>query len=493
MARTTLKGQAVWSIVLQFSRFGGNAVVFLALARFLTLEQIGAFGMAYAPIRWTQALHKSGISNSVVASIHVAGDCRPDDRAPAFTALFWLSLGVTGFAVLGIGLLAWGLARTGPSGEPVAAMMLVMLAVPVAFGLSAVSEGLLQKRLQVRALALRTVVVQIAAAVVAVWLARAGWGAWSLVGFAGMNAVASAVLSIILAGWRPHRGPCIADMKAELPQMTAISARAVVAAGTRPMMQVAIGLVLGLDAAGAFQIAQRIYQILDALCLAPIRFLVLPLFARARDAAGGVLSGDVVLRGLGIAGLVTAPVYVGTLVVAAPALDLAIGPDNARAAVLPLQILCLLGFNITAVTILTQAATAAGYPGLPLRRAMLTFVLTLAFGAPALLISTEAVTAAFVAGSYVALARYFIALGGKLRVAATDLVAAVLRPYLAALLAFLPLAFSQWIVRADFSTGGYALALLVTLVSYAGLVWFLAPGSWHDLATRRPVPAFDET
>ena len=60
--KSSLKGHALWSAVLQFSRFGGNAVIFLAMARFLSLEEIGAFGLAYAPIRWkTRVIRLSSI------------------------------------------------------------------------------------------------------------------------------------------------------------------------------------------------------------------------------------------------------------------------------------------------------------------------------------------------------------------------------------------------------------------------------------------------
>lgn len=482
MAEGKLKGQAIWSVVLQFSRFGGNAVVFLAMARFLTIEQIGAFGMAYAPVRWTQALHKAGISNSVVATIRRQHSGEEDKGSEAaFTALFWLSLGLSLLVMVGIGALALRLGTVWQQSQPITEMMLVLLVVPLALGLAAVPEGLLQKRLEIRALALRTVTVQLLAAGFAVALAMQGFGGWALVGFAALNAVLSSAISIAMAGWRPLSGPQWQQIQKELPQASAIAGRALIAGGTQPLMQFCIGLFLGLEASGAFQIAQRIYQIIDALCLAPIRFLVLPLFARARQNNGGVLPGPAVLKGLGTASLVTAPFYLGTLVIAEPALTLVIGARNAAGSVLPLQILCLLGFNITLVTILTQAATAAGRPEIPLRRAAATLALTTVLGLPALQVSTEAVTLAFVAASYAALIGYLHRLSPVFGLSASSMAAVAARPYAAGMLAVLPLAAVTLGAGVQLPLWALGLALAGTAALYA----LLLPQAWQRLLGGR--------
>lgn len=145
MAEKSLKSHAVWSVVLQFSRFGGNALVFLVMARFLTIEQIGAFGMAYAPIRWTQVVHKSGILASVVVVVREQSDGTVKQDDPAFTALFWLASLVSLLVVALISALAWGLNALAVVAPSVDEMMLAMLIVPIAFGLSSVPEGLLHK------------------------------------------------------------------------------------------------------------------------------------------------------------------------------------------------------------------------------------------------------------------------------------------------------------------------------------------------------------
>lgn len=485
MASGRLKSHAVWSVVLQFSRFGGNAVIFLAMARFLTLEQIGAFGMAFAPIRWTQALHKAGISNSVVATLRKEGDTHEDvDDGPAFTALFWLSIGLSLMVMVGIGLLALLLGAGWHQEQPIAQMMLVMLVVPLAFGISAVPEGLLQKRLEIRSLALRTVTVQLFAAAFAVVLAVKGFGGWSLVGFATLNAVLSSAISVAMAGWRPRSAPKWQEIRVELPQAMTIAGRALIAGGTRPLMQFCIGLFLGLEASGAFQIAQRIYQIIDALCLAPIRFLVLPLFSRARERNNGHLPGKVVLNGLKIAGAVTAPFYLGTIVIAEPALTLIIGTENATRSILPLQILCLTGINITVVTILTQAATAAGRPGIPFWRAVVTLVLTALLGFPGLYVSTEAVTLGFVLAAYITMGGYVVKLSEVFELTKGSMLGAVTRPYMAGLLAVLPLGTVTLATDIRVPLWLWGPALFGTAILYLLLLRLMVPQVWQQIFAR---------
>ncbi|WP_282078383.1 oligosaccharide flippase family protein [Epibacterium ulvae] len=450
MAEKTLKSHAIWSVVLQFSRFGGNALVFLAMARFLTIEQIGAFGMAYAPVRWAQVLHKSGILSSVVVVVRRKKDnAEVEQDDPAFTALFWLAMLASALVCGLIFLLALGLGRFSSIDASVDDMMLAMLIVPIAFGVSSVPEGLLQKNMQVKAIALRTLAVQLGSAAVALVLAMQGYGGWAMVWFAIMNAVLSSVASVFLAGWWPKGGPDLARMRAHLPQMSAISGRGLVAGGVHALLQFSVGLAFGLAGAGAFQIAQRIHQILDALCLAPVRFLVLPLFSKATEKGDGTLPGAMVLRALTIAGLISAPVYCGTILVAAPVLTLVIGAENASHAVPTLQILCCVGLSLSTGAILSQALTAVGRAGLAFWRVVGTLVITVLLAGPSMLVSVEAVTLGYVIAAYASMWIFLQRTTQIFDLTPRQAFTALARPYLAALIAFGPLFWLQHIVQTD--------------------------------------------
>ncbi|MGB1389138.1 MAG: hypothetical protein ACPG61_09650 [Paracoccaceae bacterium] len=100
-----LSSPAAWAFVLQVARVSGNAVVFLMAARLLPLEQIGVFALAYAPVRWAQALHKAGVVDSTVAArpVSVATD----------GGHFWLAMIVSALTVAGLGV-----ASLRPSSHP---------------------------------------------------------------------------------------------------------------------------------------------------------------------------------------------------------------------------------------------------------------------------------------------------------------------------------------------------------------------------------------
>ncbi|WP_417690108.1 oligosaccharide flippase family protein [Roseibium sp.] len=481
MAKFKLKGPAFWSVLLQFSRFGGNALVFFAIARFLTIEQIGAFGMAYAPIRWLQVLHKAGVSNCVVVAMRGNSVGSARDQEEVFSALFWLSMGITVIASMVLVGIAAVLQIFSENSQGVTWMIYAMIPVLIAFGLSSVPEGIMQKKLQIKALAIRTLFVQAVAAMITFMLAMKGYGGWALVGFTVLNAVASSVISIIAARWLPKGRPRWPHIREQLPQMSSISGRALLASSTRPMMQFAIGLVIGFEASGAFQIAQRVYQILDALCLAPIRFLILPLFSREVDRKGA-LSATTVIRALQMAGIISAPFYLGTMIISRPTLTWIIGPENAAHSVLPLQLLCLLGLNITSVTILTQAATVIGHSKVTFWRALWTLCGTAILGLPSLFISTEAVVLSFVAASYANLIYYYTCLGPAFNRAPKDLVLPVAYPYLAGLLALVPLTGIHlfWSPQSSAFRWVYMGGILTALSLYAVLLKLLVPAAWRE-------------
>ncbi len=205
-ARGRALSNGVWSTVLQWSRFGINALVFLLVARFLNLAEIGAFALAFAPVRFLQVLHKNGIADAIIIA---------ERRREAEEALFGLSL-LIAFAC-SAGLL--GSAALSASTAPVAPMLVAFAAIPILYGLSAVPEGILRREMRIRALALRTLATQLIAGALTLAAAAAGFGAWSLAVFALVNAVLGSVISIVLAVGGP--APSHRVVASGLPRGTA--------------------------------------------------------------------------------------------------------------------------------------------------------------------------------------------------------------------------------------------------------------------------------
>jgi len=367
--------QAAWSVLLQWSRLGVNAALFLIVARYLTLAEIGAFATAFAPIRLLQVVHKSGIADAYLVS-----DKGESQRSAFFTLS--VSLGLSFTAILGLSALILP--------DPIAHLMAALCPVPLIIGLSAIPEATLRADLRIKALALRTLIAQLFAAALALLALNAGWGAASLVVFALINALVTAIISIALARVFPTSLPTRPALRAALPDITHISARDLAGGATLPLMQLAVGAVLGLPAAGAFQIAARILSLLDALAISPIRYITLPHFAALVETPSLSVA---VLRSLRLTSLIASFVYFGAMVVSADLLTISVGPAHTQITAPLLPAFCLLGLVGALAMSLNQSLTAIGHTRLTLYRALANLMLTALLAIPALMLSTTAAAA----------------------------------------------------------------------------------------------------
>lgn len=351
-----------WSALLQWSRFGLNAVVFLFAARVLSLEQFGAFATGFALIKLTQGIHKAGVSDTVV--IKAATPLR-------LHALFGLAL-IFGLLVSALFLLMTILLELSSS-------LLALGLIPPLHGMSAVSDGLLRKRLNIRALAVRTAVTQSIAATVALVALHNGSGVAALVIFAVLNTTLTALLSIFLAGWVPKTIPKRRHIRLTFKTVMNISGRDFFNSGVLPLAQITIGLFVGLPSAGAFQIATRVLSMLDTLTLAPLRYLALPKFASLKNTQR---FNSEIHRCLNLSTIFGCWVWFGLASSTSQLLGFIVGNTEALVIAPILQALIPLGLGTAFTMTFTQALMARGLTQLVLSRAIWTFGLSVAFTIP---------------------------------------------------------------------------------------------------------------
>jgi O-antigen/teichoic acid export membrane protein len=346
-----------WSVLLQWSRFGTNAVVFLIAARFLSLKEFGAFATAFGAIKLAQGFHKSGISEAVV--IKKASALR-------LNTLFALS-SISGVILAGgyLTFAAWFGANS---------TFLFLAIVPVVLGFSAISDGLLRKRLNIRGLALRTFFSQIIAASIALIALRLDAGATALVIFTVLNVVLSGTLSIIMAGWYPTKFPSLRDVRLTLKTVLQIAGRDSLNSGILPLSQITIGIFIGLPEAGAFQIATRILSMIDALTLAPLRYLILPKFAVLK--VHSTFKSEI-HKNLKLTVSCACWVWFGLASSTIQVLELVVGAEHATTVTPILHGLIPLGFSTALAMTFTQALMARGETHLVLKRAVITFGVSL--------------------------------------------------------------------------------------------------------------------
>ncbi|WP_299288192.1 oligosaccharide flippase family protein [uncultured Tateyamaria sp.] len=353
----------LWSFALQWARVGIAAAVFLVATRFLTLAEIGLFATAIAPVRLTQGLHKAGIGEAVI--IQGKSQRRRD-------ALF--AMAVMSGLLLSVLLASVGFALQ-------THLLTALAAIPALNGFAAVSEGLLRRRLALRALALRTIAVQTIAATITLWLLICGAGAWALASFALLNAGLSCGLSIWLAGYRPKSLPNSRYQSLLRPLVIQITIRDLLTNAQFPLAQLAIGLSLGMTAAGAFQIATRMLNLIEALTLSPLRFIALPQLRRATDLR------CTLRQHLRLNATLAAWIWGGTVAAAPNILALVVGTEHASAVSPILRALALTGLLAALWMPMLQALTATGHTRLVLKYATVGSTLAVTLVTPTLLLN----------------------------------------------------------------------------------------------------------
>lgn len=379
----------IWSFTLQWSRFGLNAAVFLVAARFLSLSEIGVFATAFAPIKLAQVIHKAGIVEAVII--------KPNTPTRLAT-LFGLSLGSG--VLLSLSYFALAIVLGAPAST--AALGLI----PLLLGLSSVSEGLLRKRLRIRALALRTAASQTVAAVVALIMLKIGYGAAALVGFAVLNVALSSVVSVFLAQWWPSETASLKRISQTSKLVFQIAGRDAVNSSVLPLAQIGIGLRFGLAEAGAFQIATRMLSMLDALTLSPLRYIALPSLKRiADDEAFKQKTTDSLRHSLTLA----CWIWFGLAVATTDLLVIAVGPQHAIATAPMLLSLIPLGLSAAFTMPFAQALTARGQTGLVFKRAIALLACSTALSLPMFWVSAQSVALALSLASICTLAGFLYA------------------------------------------------------------------------------------
>ena len=239
----------IWSVVQQIGGQIATMLVFFALAALLPPSDFGLVGMAGA---WLAVLTAFGETGFGAALIH-----RDELRSEHLSSIFGINLAM-GVALTLVGAaLSWpaaGLFRT-PALQPVMAALSLGFLVR-AFGLT--QAALAQRELRFRALAIRDLVASLAGGAVGIGLALSGFGVWSLVGMALVNAVVGTALLWRLARWRPRRVEISRRAAAELwPYGSQIFGFNLLKAVAQNADRFIIGSVLGVHAVGVYTFASR--------------------------------------------------------------------------------------------------------------------------------------------------------------------------------------------------------------------------------------------
>jgi O-antigen/teichoic acid export membrane protein len=354
-----------WKAASQAVELGTRTVVAVVLARLLGPREFGLAGMAVAFSALGQAFADAAVTSAVVQR----RDLTDVDRSTAF----WMSLGAgAGLTVLGVA--TSGLVAGFFDESRVQALFAALSCGFLLAAVSALPSALLARALDFRRLELCGMVGVVTGAVVAVAAAIRGAGAGAIVAQRLVSLAVTGVLLWLATSWRPA------------PVFSRASLRALGGFGLnvlgsrlffylqRNADNLLVGRVLGASALGTYALAYNLVLLPFTQLVDPLRSVLFPAFANIQ--ADRARLGAIWLRSTRVLAAALLPAMLGLLVVAPDFVAVVLGRRWASA-VVPIQVLAVVGMAQSLIGVNSVALTAIGRTGPLLRFSILTFVLSL--------------------------------------------------------------------------------------------------------------------
>ncbi len=411
VTRGRAMGGVLWTVAQRWSVRLTTLGVFVVLGRLLTPADFGVVALASVFIGFVNVFSDFGLSTYLVQSRSV------DQRSTS--TVFWSGLALSTLLALLVCAAAGPVAALFGVDE-LAAVIRVMSVSIFVTAFSSTPTALLKRDLDFRSIALRSVVATVVSGAVAVGLAFAGAGVWSLVAQAVVFSSVSAVVLWVASRWRPSRAFDPATARQAMAYGSSVLGIQLVSQLRRRGADLAIGAVAGTVALGYWAVANRILVVVFDTVVQVISAVSTPVFARLKDDRPRLQRGYVTAVTLSLA--VVVPVLVVLLVTAPVAIPLVFGGRWDRAVPVA-QLLCVATLFTTMVYFDRGLMLAVGRQRLELVMATATAV-----GGLVLMVGAAHISLVFAAWAAVAQA----ALAWPVRVRVTTRVLDIpARPYVA--------------------------------------------------------------
>ena len=278
MTETSLRARAVtgvlWTALQKWSVRLSTFVAFLLLGRLLAPKDFGVVAVASVFITLMTTLADAGFATYLVQ----AETLTQRAKNTAFTI-------ATGSGLL---LFALGVVLAGPLadalGIPEVRHVLPALSSSlVLVGLSSVPSALLTREMHFQALAVRQVLANVISVLVAVGLAAAGAGVWSLVGQLLSLRLMTSLALVVASDFRPGGGWSSEDARAMLSySLKAMGAQLLMQARTQGEALLLAALA-GPVALGLWTVAGRLVLVVGDLLGTVVGSVSAPVFARVQN------------------------------------------------------------------------------------------------------------------------------------------------------------------------------------------------------------------
>lgn len=295
----------LWAAVEIGSLTGVSLVTLVILARLLGPVEFGLATLGLMIIQVLILFVEVPFNDAIVQ--------RKDLKGIDLDTAFWTSSGIA--AALILGCFATADIVSDAFDEPRLADVVKWLALSILFtALSTVPQAQLRRELRFRELAQRAIVSRIAGAVVAVAMAFAGYGFWSLVAQQLVQSFAATLLLWLTGVWRPRMRFSKSSLSGFFAIGATVSATVFVDLTANRIYSFLVGYFIGVAALGYWNVAMRIADTVMVLVGHAAHQVGLAIFAKQQADPQGLRGGF--LAASQMVSLITIPLFTGLIVLA---------------------------------------------------------------------------------------------------------------------------------------------------------------------------------
>lgn len=339
---------AAWSVADKWGVRVASLATFAALSRILEPAEFGLVAAAQIVVMLLQTVSNQGIVQALV----VAPNLTPSYKATASSIALVTGLMST-FAVI---VCATPLSRlfNQPNFAPVVSALGCTLLLQA---VGSVPTAQLQRSLQFKRLAQRSVISAILGGAAGVTAAMVGWGVWALVAQSLTQVAVATLLAWFAARMKPTLGWNRRDARAMMrfagPVMLADIVAVVIGQGDNFV----VGAALGSIALGYYTIAFRLLNTIVDAFTGVMSAVSLPIFVQLSEDAAG--SKSAYLRATQVSFAIATPIFLALAAAAPTAVTLVFGSQWEQSVPL-FRILCFAGIASSALYFDRTVLLAAG-------------------------------------------------------------------------------------------------------------------------------------
>jgi O-antigen/teichoic acid export membrane protein len=264
---------SAWTIGAKFIERGAALVVYILLARYLTLEEFGIVTLALLYLEFVGSVVNSGFRDYIVTHQ------QPSKRLVNTCLL--MVVGMSAFASLVLGLAIYTLMPE--YSESSKQILYALLFYPVFITYNSIQKALIQRALLFKRLSLIRAISCAVSGVVSVYLAFEGFGAWALVVFHYLQICIDIVLMSFLVLLLPRLSFSIDEAKASLAFSVPLAISEALNYWSSRVMELFVSLYFGPAGYAVLSIARKFSKLVEQLSLSALRPVFLPFITKASD------------------------------------------------------------------------------------------------------------------------------------------------------------------------------------------------------------------